>query len=472
MKKNHRTDKKFCLFCIIFFVAGIVFLNAQASRKKKVSAEPEIPESAFCRKELIEKWFLQSPEILRQSEPESVQNAVGDYFLVRQEEKDGQMEIIVAPLVMQSVMLTESEGGEAEGQEGSRNLASGGTKTSEIRIETWPKDSPGSWILYKDSLSGKNLRIRYYFVPDSGVYVDFFPGKEKCFADFVIFGATAAGRVSVPVSFNWFYTASFEDVSRLTRYTLPWNYAKVFSYSYDDVKQMTGLIRSLVPALHKAPWFATENASLDFLKWIIDGLVKPLTGGITLYEPLVGSTIKKNDGGDTKLKGSLRTIPDTHYGPLNYIRNLAAAAISARTDIVYYYDTSGADVKTEAFSYYTDASGIPRSTGYAADSGYPAELLKPLFYVLAVTEADRFFLGAVRQSIPASSANGQPIEHQVFTAAAAFFPWFDTSGVFHVSVFESGIEYTLDEFADKYRGCFVSLVRVKASKEFYPDKFE
>ena len=480
------------LACASSLCTSIPFLYAQAAQKMKSSPAPEIPESASCRKELIETWFMQDPEILRAAEPQVLQNRVGDYFLVRQEEENGQMRIIVAPLVRQKVLMAvnnlempsenpaaPSVGEPADdlqtGVQPVTVIPSNAGKASapaavsekfaeeknvpaalppenentakEIWIETWPETAPGSWVLYRDALTGKPLRIRYYIVPDGEVYADFFPGKEKCLADFVVFGAVAAGGVPVPVGFDRFYTATLEELSRLTRYTLPWNYTKVFSHSYDGVKQMIGLVRFLLPSLHKSGKISGEGASLNFVKWIVDGLVKPLTGGTVRLE---------EEQADAK--------------SLENIRTLAAAAISARTDIVYDRNTSGADVKTDAFAYYIDADGVPKNTGYAFNSGYPIELLKPLFYVLAVTEADRFFLGAVRQGTVQTSAG--TAERQVFTGTAAFFPWFDSQGRFRLSVFEKGEEYTIDEFAKKYRGGFVSLVRIKASRDFFPDRFE
>ena len=480
------------LACASSLCTGIPFLYAQAAQKMKSSPAPEIPESASCRKELIETWFMQDPEILRAAEPQVLQNRVGDYFLVRQEEENGQMRIIVAPLVRQKVLMAvnnlevpsenraapssvepdadlqtgvqpvtviPSNAGKASARSAvseksaeEKNVPAALPSESEntakeIWIETWPETAPGSWVLYRDALTGKPLRIRYYLVPDGEVYADFFPGKEKCLADFVVFGAVAAGGVPVPVGFDRFYTATLEELSRLTRYTLPWNYTKVFSYSYDGVKQMIGLVRFLLPSLHKSGKISGEGASLNFVKWIVDGLVKPLTGGTVRLEE-----------------------EQTDAKSLENIRTLAAAAISARTDIVYDRNTSGADVKTDAFAYYIDADGVPKNTGYAFNSGYPVELLKPLFYVLAVTEADRFFLGAVRQGTVQTA--GGTAERQVFTGTAAFFPWFDSQGRFRLSVFEKGEEYTIDEFAKKYRGGFVSLVRIKASRDFFPDRFE
>ncbi|MGI5077239.1 hypothetical protein [Treponema maltophilum] len=498
-KKNLLRSFRF-FTCAVFLCAGVPFLYAQAAQKTKAPPVREIPESASCRKELIETWFMQDPEIVRTAEPQLMQNRVGDYFLVRQEEENGQMRIIVAPLVRQKVLMavnnlempSENPAAPSVGEPAAvseksaeKNAAAAAdlqagvqsvtvipsnasiasapaaeeknvpaalppeneNTAKEIWIETWPETAPGSWVLYRDALTGKPLRIRYYIVPDGEVYADFFPGKEKCLADFVVFGAVAAGGVPVPVGFDRFYTATLEDLSRLTRYTLPWNYTKVFSYSYDGVKQMIGLVRFLLPSLHKSGKISGEGASLNFVKWIVDGLVKPLTGGTVRLEE-----------------------EQTDAKSLENIRTLAAAALSARTDIVYDRNTSGADVKTDAFAYYIDADGVPKNTGYVFNSGYPVELLKPLFYVLAVTEADRFFLGAVRQGTVQTA--GGTAERQVFTGTAVFFPWFDSQGRFRLSVFEKGEEYTIDEFAKKYRGGFVSLVRVKASRDFFPERFE
>ncbi|MFC2420137.1 MAG: hypothetical protein ACFNOL_03545, partial [Treponema maltophilum] len=93
------------LACASSLCTDVSFLYAQAAQKTKVPPVREIPESASCRKELIETWFMQDPEILRAAEPQLMQNRVGDYFLVRQEEENGQMRIIVAPLVRQKVLM-------------------------------------------------------------------------------------------------------------------------------------------------------------------------------------------------------------------------------------------------------------------------------------------------------------------------------------------------------------------------------
>ena len=136
--------------------------------------------------------WLGAPRFNQEALP--VQNRTDDYFLVRKEKENGELQIIFAPLVKQPIVLEDAQ-----------------EKREEL-IETWPKDAPGAWILFRDEKTGKPLRVRYYIVPDSRVFVEFTPDTEKSYAYFYIFGAAAAYRVPVPVNFEWFYTASLKDV--------------------------------------------------------------------------------------------------------------------------------------------------------------------------------------------------------------------------------------------------------------------
>lgn len=463
MKNNRNTVKRLCsvFYTFICIFSGTAFLKAHNPSGHILSAHFKLTESAFCRKELVDPWFKADPESIKTKEPQVVQNETGDYFLVRQEQENGELQIIVAPLVKQKVILK-------------TNTHTGGFETAadtEMWVETWPKNVPGSWILYRDAITGKPLRIRCYFVHDKEVYIDFFPGKDKSSADFMMFGAAAAAKVPVPLSFEQLYSLPFAEVVYLTRHTLPWNYTQASLHSYDDIMQMTGMIRSLLPSVHKT-FDKDKNGSIAFLKWIVDGLVRPLTGSVIAPESLSVNTVETARGENKKLHGSATPPVPENFDSLNAVRNMAAAAISARTGIFYHYNNSGADVKTEAFSYYTDSSGTPRNAGFSANSGYPVEMLKPLLYVLAATEVQCFFLGAMREYIPTTDSTKNSALRPVFSDGAAFFTWFDKRGRLQAAVFERGAEYTLDEFIEKYRGSFVFLVRVKASMEFYPERIK
>jgi hypothetical protein len=82
--------------------------------------------------------------------------------------------------------------------------------------------------------------------------------------------------------------------------------------------------------------------------------------------------------------------------------------------------------------------------------------------ILAATESDYFYLGAIRES------NHKTPEVFYFNEVVSFFPWFDESGHFMITVFESGIETSLNSFIRRYADNYVHLVRVKASEYFNP----
>ena len=197
------------------------------------------------------------------------------------------------------------------------------------------------------------------------------------------------------------------------------------------------------------------------MKWIIDGLVVPLAGGYTKIEPLLVSTAENKTGSFADVKSQ---IFDLDFS-LNWTRNLAAAALSVYSGKNYYYTDSGCDVTIEPFSSTQSTQGWTNNLGYLKDSGYSISSLKPLLYVLAVTEPGRFFLGAIRQT---DATNPSSPEVHFFTESVALFPYFDSNGRFDVVVFENGQELTLDSLLKKYSDTQIHLVRVNASERFFP----
>ncbi len=413
------------------------------------------PESASIRSELIDYWFEQDIALLKDQSSSILQNELGDYFLVRAEEKNNVMEIIVAPLVLQTLSVQESS--LVDNKEPSFQATD-----DSLVVETWPKDGIGSWILYRDAITGKNIKIRYYFSYERELFIEFLPGKNKSYANFSIFSALVAHNAPVPVSLDYFYTASLKDIKILTRKILPWHYVSMESINFADTIQMVRKIRTLLPDAKKAEMFTSDTSSYDFLKWIVDGLVVPLVGGKLYDEPLYVATIE----------------PDFMMGERNnthksydFVRNLAAAAISADTSLPYTYKTSNADVKIEPFSVFTNEDGKEERINFVTDIGYQVNILKPLLYLLTATQGDLFYLGAVRE-LKEASALGRTAEQYYYENAVAFFSWFDEQGKFHVTVFENGAEFTLQQFVNKYSDSFVYLVRVKSSMNFFPEEPE
>ncbi len=444
MRSMHKPKKLYYCFVLLFFSSTFALFGQDVL----------YPESSGVRENLVATWFMQDISVLREQNTEIFQNELGEYFLVRCEEKDGLMEIILAPLVLQTVDVQDF----SIQSEGSASKA--GSNSSTLTIETWPKDGLGSIILYRDVITGKNVKIRYYFMNDREVFLDFFPGKEKSYANFSIFGALVAHNAPVPVPFEYFFTASLNDIQKLTKNILPWKYVDVTDTVYADSIQMVQVIRKYLPDAQKAKMFLSDTSEYDFLRWIIDGLVFPLTGGRLYEEPLFVPTVEPDF-----------MIPErqnTHKS-FDFVRNLAAASISAGTSLPYTYNSSNADVKIEPFSVITNSDGITERVNFVTDVGYQISVIKPLLYLLTATEEDLFYLGAIRE-LKTSSEGGRNSEQYYYNNAAAFFSWFDSNGMFHVSVFENGAEFTLDQFIDKYENAFVYLVKVKPSVNFFPEE--
>ncbi len=444
-----RNTRRICSFVLIFFV-GYSVLYAQNS-------SVHYPESADVRLDFIDSWFTQDISIVRDQSSEVFQNEMGEYFLIRAEEKDGLMEIIVSPLVVQTLDIQDFSLSEEKTNENT----SGGIQRSisEMSIETWPKDGLGSWILYRNVETGKDVRLRYYISSEKDIFVEFFPGQDKSYANFSIFSSHVAHEVPVPVPFEYFYTASLTDVQKITKNILPWEYTQAYNNVYSETIQMVRTIRQYLPDAQRAKMFVSETSQFDFLKWIIDGLVRPLTGGILYEEPLFESTVEPNF-----------TVPErqrTHKS-YDYVRNLAAAALSADTSLRYTFDTSYADVKIEPFAIRTNEEGLQERVNFVTDIGYQVSLLKSILYVLTATEGDLFYLGAVREIEPPSNS-GKNAEQYYYNNAVAFFSWFDNQGKFYISVFENGVEYTLEQFVERNPDSFVYLVRVKPSLNFFPE---
>ena len=455
--------KIFRTFLLLFFTIWIFPLSAQNNKFR-------IPDSSVIRKIVAENWFEEPLNVVRNNHTEIRTNSIGQIFQVRMEETRDIFSIIVAPETKISVDLYTEDGVEKR------------------LVEEYPADAPGSWILMRDSTTGNPIRIRYYFAADSDVYIQFSPNGNKTLADFVIDGCFAARGVPVGVNFDFFYTASFASVISLTEKSLPWKYADIHSEQSHANLVMINVIKKNLDRIkfskdacyneYDKPVFVTDGKDrkvekedvqnkiitvddLGFTKWIVDGLVKPITGSSTFVDPLRRPTTQLNPLGTA----GIRATKESLFRSLDWTRNLAAAKMSLQSHRNYLYEESGVDVKIEPFSSEVGDKGITQVAGYIKNTGYEIKYLKPLLYVLGTTEPTYFYLAAIRRTV--HPADGSP-EFQIFDSSAAIFPYFDKRGQFGCTIFENGKEYTLAQFLRKYPGCFVHLTRVLASDRFAP----
>ncbi|MBR1404025.1 MAG: hypothetical protein IJ558_07580 [Treponema sp.] len=456
--------KVFRSFLILIFFCAAVTVPAQNNTLR-------VPDSSVIRTAIAENWFDQPLSALREHRTELRSNAIGQIFQIRMEETRDMFSIIVAPETKVSVDLYTENGVERKS------------------VDEYPADAAGSWILMRDSSNGKALRIRYYFLADSDVYIQFSPsGNKTAVADYVIDGCFAVRGAPVGVPFEYFYTASFAQVMSLTAKLLPWNYADIHPEQYHsnlvvmgEIQKNLSRIKSTKDAcydeLGKPAYVSTgkertvsaEDAKNNiltlnhsgFVKWVIDGLIVPLAGSATFIGPLHRPTISVSPLGTAGIKSQTENL----FHSLDWTRNLAAAKLSIQARKNYLYEQSGVDVNIEPFSAELGERGIASVAGYVKNSGYEVKYMKPLLYVLAVTEPTYFYLAAVRRTVVPS--DGSP-EFKVFDSSAVIFPYFDKDGQFGCTVFENGTELTLAQFCKKYPNSFIHLTRVLSSDRFNP----
>ena len=428
-----------------------------------------IPDSSEIRKGLEELWFTAPLSQVRANPPEIRANNNGEKFQIRLEENDSTFNVFVSPRALIKVNVYSDKGMYTEEQ------------------VLYPGDAAGSWVLIRDKRTGKPLRIRYYFVQNSEVFIQFTPQGKIALADLVIFGNYAARGVPTGMAFEKFYTASFEDVMTITETKLPWNYVLVDPQLYHSIKQMIAVIHERLPKItfvedamydenhelvhisngkkfEKAERadIAEDNLLLSsggFIKWIADGLVEPMSGGVLKRDPLIKETVSVKDNGR---QGVLSQKYDLFFA-LNWVRNLASAVVSVYSGKTYMFNQSGVDVTINPFASSITDKGVANTVTFVENSGHTVKVLHSLLYVLAATEPGTLYFGAIRGTDRTVSP-----EIMAFNECAAFFPYFQDDGSFACTVFINGRELSLENFCYYYSDDFVYLTRVKSSERFFP----
>lgn len=426
-----------------------------------------IPDSSDIRKGLEEVWFTAPLSSIRNNPPEIRSNENGEKFQVRLEENDTTFNVFVAPHSVMNVSVFSDKGMRIEEQ------------------DVYLGDAAGSWVLIRDKKTGAPLRIRYYFVKNSEVFIQFTPKGRIALADLVIFGNYAARGVPTGMPFEKFYAASFSDVMNITETKLPWNYVLADPQMYHSILQMSAVIREKLPFIQLVPdAMYNENnelvhisngkpfenidnsdkkmslSSAGFVKWIADGLVEPMAGGMLNRSPLIKETVEVKENGR---QGVLSQKYDLFFS-LNWIRNLASAVMSVCSGTTYLFNQSGVDVTINPFASTISEKGVANIVTFIENSGYTTSVLRSLLYVLAATEPGNFYFGAIRGTDRTITP-----EIKAFNDCVVFLPYFHDDGGFDCTVFMNGREMTLEDFCLFYSDDFVYLTRVKSSEQFFPN---
>lgn len=434
----------------------------------------DIPDSAEIRRTIIESWLTQDLDTLRNYKEQFKDNKIGVTYQIRLEEDDNEFCVIVSPRSEIDINMIN------------------GDSVKTVRAAVYPKQAAGSWVLYRSKNKGLPLRVQYFFNQDSDVYLQFRPEGNKTYADLIICESYAARSVPVGIPFNKLYTASFQEVQNWTKKSLPWEKVTIHENQWSSTLIMASIIRDNLDSIKfiddacydeygklksiftlKDITVRDENGSIvsavelkknhylsgaGFLKWVIDGIVEPYRGYGTSIQELTIPTMDFNSIGKNGVISQEWNLTFT----LDWCRNLAAQAYEIRSSRHVDYKSAGLDVKYNYFSAEIDGDKIINSTGYIKNTGYSVDHIKSILYVLAVTEPEWFYLGAIRQGSAIKA------DELVFNNCVVFFPYFDKNGKFACIIFEQGEEIKMDKFLEKYNGAYVHLERVKATESYFP----
>lgn len=345
---------------------------------------------------------------------------------------------------------------------------------------SFPGWAQGSWILSRNFADGSPIRIRYFPRSDPNIYIQFRPySDDRSLLDFVVYDGYIIRSLQLPYSIESLYTKPVEAVFSFLGPRFPRHYIDPPLENYKDIRSLIFQVRSQLPSLqyrddgaldkNGSPVFITDlqaqgndwglNCS-GFVKWLVDGLLKPLHGQGLSIEQLKTPVY---------LRGSGFTEPfeeerDPFFG-LDWNRNLAAAAGRILRS-PNFTELEQIEVQTCPVSAVhirsPEGRQIKLYPSYLKDVGFGIEGLYPLLYSLAVDHPSWFYLASIN-----AEQGTQPRLRQHYHVAA-LMPYFTDTGIFNVVVLESASETDIRSFIQRYPAHHVNLVRIPAEPVFLP----
>jgi len=432
----------------------------------------QIADDSYLRVGLKNDWFTDAPPrvLMRRTVFQSLQN--GERVQISTQEGGEEFLVLISREMM---------GG---------RVASGNNPAIPRRgTGRFPGYAQGSWMLTRNKESGAGTLIRIFLRSDQHTYIQFHPfGEDKSIMDVILYSGYVVRALPIAVSFERLYTMQLNDIIRLAGNKFPQRYFEpdlmYYRNSRTFVAQVRGRLSGLqftddgaidengeyvfIETLQGQPASSAGLNCSGFTKWLIDGMLRPVTGTRLSIAPL------KAPFGD---RGSSFTEMweerrDPYFG-LDWIRNLASEANKVLRSPSYSV-LEEFEVRADNFSFLMgdDNRSVPNSyPGFLGEAGYGVEGLSPLLYTLAINEPFSFYLAAVsdEKGAPVTPQNmrGAPRLRQYYHVAA-LVPYFDEYGVFKVVVFESAEETSFSAFRGRYPNQFVNLVQVPVVTAFDP----
>jgi hypothetical protein len=430
----------------LFLAAGILLLGLRVPLSGLDGPTGRIEDDSSLRVSLMETWFTEVPARVLNNRAFIHTLPGGGRIEVRAERGKDEFAIVLA---------------------------------RELR-GSYPGWAQGSWILTRRTDDGKAVRIRIFLRSDPYTYVQFRPlSADKCQMDVVLYDGYLVRSLPLPVPFERLLVIPVESALSLAQDKFPRRYFDPQVDMYRDLRTFITALRQRLPEVHFRDDGAIDETGQyvfintleaqdqegglncsGFAKWVVDGILRPVTGKRLPIPPL------KEPFGDrgSSFTESYEQLRDPFFG-LDWTRNLAAAAGMTLRSAGFGALEEIEVQKTGIASVILrngGSSAIRSYPGFLHNAGFSFEGLHPLLYTLAIDEPGRIYLASVNNEIGPS-----PRMRQHFHIAV-LVPYFNESGNFQVAVFESAEETSFNNFKTRYPGHGVNLVRIPVEAVFDP----
>jgi hypothetical protein len=350
----------------------------------------------------------------------------------------------------------------------------------------FPGWAQGSWILTRNKEDGAAVRIRIFLRSDPYTYVQFRPmGTDKSQMDVVLYEAYTTRSLPIAIPFDRLLVIPVEEALNLAGNAFPRRYFDPHPEDYRDIRSLVAGIRERLPGisfrddgamdergryvyintLEEQPGAGGLNCS-GFAKWVVDGILRPVTGHLLPIPPLKAAFGERG----SSFTKPFEEVRDPFFG-LDWTRNLAARAHSVLRFSGYGVSEEAIlqeiEVRNVPFSSVilrNQGSGVPRAfPGFLMNAGFGFEGIHPLLYTLAIDEPGRVYLASINDEV-----NPAPRMRQHFHVAV-LIPYFNENGNFQIALFESAEETSFARFKNRYPGHYVNLVRIPVEGKFNPE---
>ena len=335
-----------------------------------------------------------------------------------------------------------------------------------------PVDGAGAWIIKRSLKDGSFLQAKVFVQEGPGTYLRLFPQGDRTLMDVYVFGEPFQTGIALPVAFERVLTAPLSSVMDWSAAVVNWPLVLAPAPGPGD-QRLEGIVKILQPLLPRlrdmddgamdgtgrlvfiASGAAAPRGGFNcsgFAKWVVDAFYAPLAGKPMDIAPLKSRNASRANSWSTRFEEEL----DPYFG-LDWSRGLARTAAQAQTGVVP--SDEQIDVR--------DSDRVP----YVRDVGYPVAKLEYVLYFLARKNPGTFYIGSVNAPSLLAVSEGTPTLRQ-HHHVIVLFPYFDSRGVFQVTVMERNLRTSLASLSHRYGTEYVHLERIDSDGSFAPPRIE